>query len=106
MDGGITVDKRGRCSIAHRALRQIPFASFNKQAAQILELDVSHNNLSDIGVQIDIFVNLEGLILDHNRVQSQIKLSKLPKLKLFYCNSNQIKNLSVFIEKVAEAYVV
>lgn len=65
---------------------------------------MSHNCITDIGQQIEMLVNLESLVVDHNRLQAQIKVAKLPKLKLFWCNSNNVKNLSVFIEKIAEGY--
>jgi hypothetical protein len=100
----VKVDNKGRCSLAFKSLREIPFSTIGKTAPRIVELDLSHNNLSDLP-RLDFFANLTSLVLDHNRIQSNLNFNNgqpLPRLSLLWVNSNKIKNLSVFIEKVKE----
>lgn len=48
------------------------------------ELDLSGNNLGTLPSQMDLFINLERLVLEHNKISDNdifIELSTLPKLR-------------------------
>ncbi|KAL0481908.1 leucine-rich repeat-containing protein [Acrasis kona] len=100
----IKVDSNGRCSLAFKNLREIPYTTIGRIAPRIIELDLSHNNLSDLP-RLDYFANLQSLVIDHNRIQSNFNFNAkqpLPRLNLLWANSNKIKNLPTFIEKIKE----
>jgi Leucine-rich repeat (LRR) protein len=99
----IKIDKDGRCSLAHKSLRQIPFTVIGKKASQIVELDLSNNLLSELP-HLDWFPNLKSLVVDNNRLQSNSNFNNgkpLPRLELLWVNGCQIKHLAVWIDKIA-----
>lgn len=68
----------------------------------IEHLDLTENHLDDLRFLID-FSNLQTLILDKNRVNSNVKIPRLDTLHTLWINHNQIANLSVFIQTLALA---
>ncbi|EFC44799.1 predicted protein, partial [Naegleria gruberi] len=67
-------------------------------------LDLSHNNLTDLSDNVLCLENLTSLVLDHNRIHSASTFNSgkpLPKITLLWVNSNKIKDLKQFVEKVA-----
>jgi len=100
----IQIDAQGRCSLAHKSLRQIPFAVIGgKKASQITELDLSFNYLTDLP-NLDWFPQLRSLVADNNRLQSNSNFNSgklLPRLELLWINGCQIKHLAVWIDKIA-----
>lgn len=66
----------------------------------IEHLDLTENNLDDLRFLID-FSHLQTLILDRNRINSNVKVPLLAALHTLWINHNQISNLSVFIQTVA-----
>lgn len=63
-------------------------------------LDLTENNLDDLRFLIDL-PNLRTLIVDKNRINSNVKLPRLDLLHTIWINHNQIANLSVFIQTLA-----
>ncbi len=63
-------------------------------------LDLTENNLDDLRFLID-FSNLQTLILDKNRINSNVKIPHLDMLHTLWINHNQITNLSVFVQTLA-----
>lgn len=63
-------------------------------------LDLTENNLDDLRFLLDL-PNLQTLILDKNRVNSNVKLPRLDMLHTLWINHNQIANLGVFIQTLA-----
>lgn len=100
----VRVDAQGRCSLAHKSLRHIPFAIIGgKRASQITELDLSFNYLTDLP-NLDWFPNLRSLVVDNNRLQSNSNFNSgkaLPNLELLWVNGCHIKHLAVWIDKIA-----
>lgn len=99
----IKIDKEGRCSLAHKSLRQVPFTIIGKKASQIIEFDLSNNLLSDLP-HLDWFPNMKSLVVDNNRIQSNSNFNNgkpLDNLEILWVNGCQIKHLAVFIDKVA-----
>ncbi|KAL9653715.1 hypothetical protein ABK040_014661 [Willaertia magna] len=111
-----------KCSLAFQQLRDIPgesvFINNNnsnlkerekslKILKEILELDLSHNNLTDINENINLFENLNSLVLDHNRLHSNLNIcggKVLNKITLLWVNSNKIKDLVPFILKISQQF--
>jgi len=63
-------------------------------------LDLTENNIDDLRFLID-FTNLRTLIIDRNRINSNVKIPRLDMLHTIWINHNQISNLSVFIQTLA-----
>ena len=60
-------------------------------------LDLTENNLDDLRFLLD-FSNLQTIIVDRNRINSNVKIPHLDMLHTLWINHNQITNLSVFIQ--------
>jgi Leucine-rich repeat (LRR) protein len=60
-------------------------------------LDLTENHLDDLRFLIEL-PNLRTLILDKNRINSNVKIPRLDMLHTIWINHNQIANLSVFIQ--------
>lgn len=63
-------------------------------------LDVTCRDLKSL----DGLANLRTLVLDDNLLQSHVVFPQLPCLEHLWVNKNNIDNLPVFIETVAEAF--
>jgi hypothetical protein len=63
-------------------------------------LDLTENNLDDLRFLIEL-PNLRTLIIDKNRINSNVKIPRLDMLHTIWINENQIANLSVFIQTLA-----
>lgn len=82
----IVVDPSGKCSLAFKQLRDVPSQMvFQAMAPKIIELDLSHNNLTDLSDNVLCLENLTSLVLDHNRIHSASTFNSgkpLPKITL------------------------
>jgi len=82
----IKVDTGGKCSLAFKQLRDIPSKMvFQQLAPKIIELDLSHNNLTDVSDNVACLENLTSIVLDHNRIHSASTFNggkPLPKVTL------------------------
>ncbi|KAG2394109.1 hypothetical protein C9374_003873 [Naegleria lovaniensis] len=101
----VKVDANGKCSLAFKQLRDVPSQMvFQALAPKVIELDLSHNNLTDVSENVNCLENLTSLVLDHNRIHSGSTFNggkPMPKITLLWVNSNKIKDLKQFLEKVA-----
>lgn len=89
-----------RTSLAYQGLTEIP-VQLIKEGSEIEELDLTNNKISDLRFLID-FPNLTTLILDHNGINSQVKLPKMPCLHTLWVNHNKISNLGTFISTLSK----
>ena len=82
----VVVDSSGKCSLAFKQLRDVPSQLvFQANSTKIIELDLSHNNLTDLSDNIICLENLTSLVLDHNRIHSASTFNvgkQLPKITL------------------------
>ena len=79
MDHSIELDEYHRLSVAYRDLAKLP-ANFQGCAAQLVSLDASHNELSNLEV-LENCTKLETLILDSNALSSSCGIPHLPSLR-------------------------
>lgn len=89
-----------KISFAYQGLDSIPEHVLPADKHNIEYLDLTENNLDDLRFLIDI-PNLRTLILDKNRINSNVKIPRLDMLHTIWINHNQISNLSVFIQTLA-----
>lgn len=75
----------------------IPDQLFPADRHIIEYIDLTENSLDDLRFLID-FPNLRTLIVDKNRLNSNVKIPRLDTLHTLWINHNQITNLSVFIQ--------
>ncbi|XP_072033109.1 uncharacterized protein, partial [Amphiura filiformis] len=93
----------GRLTLAYRDLTNIPPEVAEKFAARTQELDLSYNRFSNLS-SLEAFTNIHTLILDSNAIKSSVKFPHLPKLTTLWLNKNSIVYLTVFIDRVTEAF--
>ena len=86
--------------MAYQGFHSIPGRLLPADKRTIEYLDLTENNLDDIRFLID-FPNLQTLIVDKNRINSNVKIPYLDKLHTLWINHNQVTNLSVFIQTLA-----
>eukprot|EP00727_Mastigamoeba_balamuthi_P011301 m51a1_g6794 hypothetical protein (224) ;mRNA; r:204580-205396 len=90
-----------RVDLAFRDLAALP--SLPKSAfATTEELDMSHNEVSDVSF-LRRFAALRTVVLDGNRITSHTTFPRTETLRTLWLNSNQIANLPLFIDKLAES---
>ena len=92
----------GRLSLAYRDLSTIPEKILAKYAKNVVELDLTGNQLTDLRCLAE-FVNLRILVLDNNGVTDKYRFSKMPRLETLWLNNNAIKNLAIFVEHLSSA---
>jgi len=63
----------------------------------LIELNLGHNQISSIHKALGEMLNLQILILSHNRISKIPDLSKLSKLKFLSINNNLLENIPVSI---------
>ena len=78
------------------ALLQLPWRS-------LVQLDLSHNNLSDVGADLSRFEHLTELRLEDNRLE-KVELHHMPRLRALYLAFNQIKLLPELLGLTALQY--
>ncbi|CAF3491746.1 unnamed protein product [Rotaria sp. Silwood1] len=89
-----------KLSFAYQGLESIPDYLLPTDKHKIEYLDLTENNLDDLRFLIDL-PNLQTLIIDKNRINSNVKIPHLDMLHTLWINHNQITNLSVFIQTLA-----
>ncbi|RNA42684.1 hypothetical protein BpHYR1_053307 [Brachionus plicatilis] len=73
--------------------------------SKILKIDLTDNNftgLNDLPFLIE-FANLNTLILDKNQIVSNIRLPLMLHLTTLWLNHNQIENLAIFVQNIADS---
>ncbi|XP_014673605.1 PREDICTED: leucine-rich repeat-containing protein C10orf11 homolog, partial [Priapulus caudatus] len=68
---------------------------------RVLQLDLGHNLISDVGKLNTQFPSLQELILDSNCIGDSLNVPPLPRLTTLTLNKNQISDLESFLDKVA-----
>lgn len=90
-----------RISFAYREIDVIHPKIVHKFGSTLKELDLSNNNIQDLS-PLKGFTQLQVLVLDGNKVNSHTKIPFMPKLHTLWVNSNQISNLTIFVDKLVE----
>ncbi|CAF0995170.1 unnamed protein product [Adineta ricciae] len=91
-----------KLSFAYQGLDSIPDQLLPDAKHLIEYLDLTENNLDDLRFLIDFF-NLQTLIVDKNRINSNVKIPRLDMLHTLWINQNEIANLSVFVQTLAKS---
>jgi len=90
-----------KMTLAYRDMYDINPRIVQQFGPSVKELDLSNNNLKDLAA-LKGFPKLETLVLDHNQVISHTKFPFMGKLHTLWVNSNEISNLILFIDKLAD----
>ncbi|GFS17733.1 leucine-rich repeat-containing protein C10orf11 homolog [Elysia marginata] len=90
-----------RLSLAYSDLTDLPPDVIAKHGNSILELDLSHNKISDLRFLMEL-PNIRSLVLDHNSVTSQVKMPLCRDLHTLWVNHNRIQNLGFFLQTIAK----
>ncbi|CAF2109728.1 unnamed protein product [Rotaria magnacalcarata] len=90
-------ESKRKISYAYQGLNSIPDRFLPADKHIIEHIDLTENNLDDLRFLID-FPNLRTLIVDKNRINSNVKIPHFDMLHTLWINHNQITNLSVFIQ--------
>ncbi|KAK3799630.1 hypothetical protein RRG08_059676 [Elysia crispata] len=90
-----------RLSLAYLELHEFPVDVIDKFGSSILELDLSHNKISDLRFLMEL-PHIQSLVLDHNHVTSQVKMPLCRELHTLWVNHNRIQNLGFFLQTVAK----
>ncbi|KAJ8311364.1 hypothetical protein KUTeg_010719 [Tegillarca granosa] len=90
-----------RQNLAYQDLSEFPPDLAEKEGAKVEELDLTCNKLTDLKFLID-YPRLTTLILDHNNIQSHVKIPLMPTLHTLWVNHNKIKNLGTFVSTLTK----
>ncbi|EGC33754.1 hypothetical protein DICPUDRAFT_154129 [Dictyostelium purpureum] len=93
-----------RLDLAYREINEINPQIVDRFGPFVKELDLSNNNLERDLTILEGFKKLTTLVLDGNKISHHIKFPILNQLHTLWINSNQIGNLSIFIDKVLESF--
>eukprot|EP01132_Coremiostelium_polycephalum_P001241 gene1241-1565_t len=91
-----------RLDLAYREINEINPQIVARFGATVKELDLSNNNLEKDLLVLEGFVVLNTLVLDGNKINSHTLFPSLPRVHTLWVNSNQINNLSIFIDKLVD----
>ncbi|XP_059178667.1 leucine-rich melanocyte differentiation-associated protein-like [Physella acuta] len=91
-----------RVSLAYLELSQPPDDVIALYGNTIVELDLSHNKISDLRF-LQNLPRLQSLVVDHNHISSHVKIPLCPYLDTLWVNHNDIQNLGLFITTVAKS---
>ncbi|KAM9992989.1 hypothetical protein ACTFIY_010421 [Dictyostelium cf. discoideum] len=97
-------DAVDRLDLAYRDIIEINPQIVDRFGPYVKELDLSNNNLEKDLTILEGFKRLTTLVLDNNRITHHIKFPLLTQLHTLWINSNQISNLSVFVDRVCESF--
>ena len=86
-----------KLSFAYQGLRALPEHALPLDLSTIDYLDLTENQFDDLRFLID-FPQLQTLIVDKNRLTSNVKIPPLNRLHTLWINENQISNLSYFLQ--------
>lgn len=81
----------------------IPGIIGRKYGKVVKILDLSYNQLRTLN-GLNMFENLEELILDNNQLGDDLEITFLPHLHTLTLNKNRIANLDVLLEKIASNF--
>ena len=90
-----------KLSFAYQDFESIPDQLLPEDTSSVDYLDLTENRLDDLRFLTE-FPNLQTLIVDKNRVTSNVKIPPLNRLHTLWINQNEITNLSVFIQTLAK----
>lgn len=97
-----TGDMKMRKSLAFQDLDSIPEELATREGESLQEIDLTHNKISDLRFLLD-FPQLTCLVLDHNSIESHVKIAAAPNLQTLWVNHNKIKNLGLFISTLCKS---
>ncbi|KAK5584038.1 hypothetical protein RB653_005645 [Dictyostelium firmibasis] len=97
-------DAVDRLDLAYRDITEINPQIVDRFGPYVKELDLSNNNLEKDLTILEGFKKLTTLVLDNNRISHHIKFPVFTQLHTLWINSNQISNLSVFVDRVCESF--
>lgn len=89
-----------RISLAYLNLPDLPPDIVNSYGDCVLELDLSHNRITDLKFLVDL-PKLQSLVLDSNQISSHVKMPLSRDLHTLWVNHNKINNLGLFINTIA-----
>ncbi|CAL1546613.1 unnamed protein product [Lymnaea stagnalis] len=93
--------KSHRVSLAYMELAELPVDIISQYGNTIIELDLSHNKVSDLRFLISL-PRLQSLVVDHNKISSHVKMPLCRQLQTLWVNHNNIQNLGLFITSLAK----
>ncbi|XP_048739501.1 probable U2 small nuclear ribonucleoprotein A' [Ostrea edulis] len=91
-----------RKNLAYQDLEDIPAELAEHEGESLQEIDLTHNRISDLRFLID-FPRLRCLVLDHNCIESHVKITVAPNLQTLWVNHNKIRNLGLFISTLCKS---
>ncbi|XP_061179298.1 probable U2 small nuclear ribonucleoprotein A' [Saccostrea echinata] len=91
-----------RKNLAYQDLDIIPPNLAETEGESLQEIDLTHNKISDLRFLID-FPRLTCLVLDHNSIESHVKIPTSTNLQTLWVNHNKIKNLGLFISTLCKS---
>jgi len=88
---------------AGQDLTLIPESWGHKYGATVKYIDLSYNLLADIQ-GLELFQNLETLVLDNNELGDKISFPLIPTLKTLCLNNNNVQEIGSFLSKIAYCF--
>lgn len=93
-----------RVSLAYRGIRELHEEIIRGIGRDVVELDLTGNEISDSLEGISRFKHLEILILDSNLMTNKTKFFNLKRLKTLSVNKNELENLPQFMNTVQRCF--
>mmetsp|Transcript_21160 Transcript_21160/g.59558 ORF Transcript_21160/g.59558 Transcript_21160/m.59558 type:complete len:235 (+) Transcript_21160:88-792(+) len=90
--------EHGQLSVIGQDLEEIPAKYGEMYGGKVTRLDMSWNRIRTLR-NLDMFPNLEVLILDNNEITSEQSLPKLKKLHTLWMNKNDIDDVGLLFPK-------
>eukprot|EP00056_Hartaetosiga_gracilis_P016639 m.5566 g.5566 ORF g.5566 m.5566 type:complete len:168 (-) comp4386_c0_seq1:416-919(-) len=92
-----------RLSVAHRGLSSQPKELTVEKMKLCRELDLSHNAFTSLHTLVGC-ERIECLVVDHNKLGSNVTFPHMPNLRRLWVNHNNIDNLVVFMDTVSKNF--
>lgn len=93
----------GQLSVVGCELDRVPDDVCSQYAADTTSLDISYNRFVSMD-QLDLFPRLQSLTADNNALVAEQPFPANPNLRTLSVNNNEINDLQVFLDRVAEAF--
>lgn len=101
INNSAVVFKNNRLSYVGQDCWKIPPALVQMYGTKVKSLDLSFNCLTTLQ-GVEKFSNLEELVLDNNSLSDNIFVPQLPNLQILSLNKNNISNLDLLLNKIAQ----
>ncbi|BFZ00213.1 hypothetical protein BsWGS_03252 [Bradybaena similaris] len=96
-------EKKGfRVSLAYMELTDLPPDVKHTYGDCVVELDLSHNNITDMKFLADLPM-VQSLVLDCNQLTSHVTIPLCRNLHTLWVNHNKISNLGLFTSTLAKS---